>query len=160
MRPCSTHNDARMQARAIRLTALGGTDTADLALIAGLVLGTAALLAFGIVDYRERILSTNDFAGFWAGARLIVLGIDPYDPTLYRPAIVLLGTQHPDVTVFGYPPWIAVVLLPFGLLPLPVASGLWTALGLIAGIYTLRALLRAVVPDLPFVHWLAGFTLL
>ena len=31
------------------------------------------------------------------------------DPTLYRPAIVLLGTQHPDVTVFGYPPWIAVV---------------------------------------------------
>ena len=149
-----------MQARAIRLTALGGVDAADLGFIAGLALAAAALLALGIVDYRERILSTNDFAGFWAGARLIVLGINPYDPTLYRPAIVLLGTQHPDVTVFGYPPWIAVVLLPFGLLPLPVASGLWTAAGLIAAIYTLRALLRAVVPDLPFVHWLAGFTLL
>jgi hypothetical protein len=149
-----------MQARAIRLTALGRIDAADLALVAGLALGAAALFAFGIVDYREQILSTNDFAGFWAGARLIVLGIDPYDPTLYRPGIALLGTQHPDVTVFGYPPWIALVLLPFGLLPLPIASGLWTAASLIAGVYALRALLRAVVPELPFVHWLAGFTLL
>jgi hypothetical protein len=54
----------------------------------------------------------------------------------------------------------AVVLLPFGLLPLPLASGLWTAAGLVAGVYALRALLHAVVADLPFVHWLAGFALL
>jgi len=155
-----THNGDLMQARAVRLVTLGGVDVADLALVAGLAMGAAALFAFGIVDYRERILSTNDFAGFWAGARLIVLGIDPYDPTLYRPAIALLGTQHPDVTVFGYPPWMAVVLLPFGFLPLPLASGLWTAAGLIAGFYALRALLRAVVLELPFVHLLAGFTLL
>ena len=156
----STHNGASVQARAVRLVALGGVDAADLALFAGLAMGAAALFAFGIVDYRERILSTNDFAGFWAGARLIVLGIDPYDPSLYRPAIAALGTQHPDVSVFGYPPWMALVLLPFGFLPLPVASGLWTAAGLIAGIYALRALLHAVLPELPFVHWLAGFTLL
>jgi hypothetical protein len=149
-----------MQARAVRLVALGGIDAADLALFAGLAMGAAALFAFGIVDYRERILSTNDFAGFWAGARLIVLGIDPYDPSVYRTAIGALGTQHPDVTVFGYPPWMALVLLPFGFLPLPVASGLWTTAGLIAAIYALRALLHAVVPDLPFVHWLAGVTLL
>jgi hypothetical protein len=160
MNPDSTHNGESMQARAVRLVALGGVDVADLALVAGLAMGAAALFAFGIVDYRERILSTNDFAGFWAGARLIVLGIDPYDPSLYRPAIALLGTQHPDVTVFGYPPWMALVLLPFGFLPLPLASGLWTAAGLVAGVYALRALLRAVVPELPFVHWLAGFTLL
>jgi hypothetical protein len=149
-----------MQARAVRLIAFAGVDVGDLALAAGLAMGAAALFAFGIVDYRERILGTNDFAGFWAGARLIVLGVDVYDPALYRPAIAVLGTQHPDVTVFGYPPWIALVLLPFGLLPLPVASGLWTAAGLIAGIYALRALLRAVLPELPFVHWLAGLTLL
>ena len=160
MRLESTHNDDAVQARAVRPFPLARVDVADLALLAGLAMGAAALFAFGIVDYRERILSTNDFAGFWAGARLIVLGIDPYDPTLYRPAIALLGTQHPDVTVFGYPPWIALVLLPFGLLPLPVASGIWTAAGLGAGIYALRALLRAVVPELPFVHWLAGLTLL
>jgi glycosyl transferase family 87 len=149
-----------MHARAVRLSAFAGVDPGDLALAAGLAMGAAALFAFGIVDYRERILSTNDFAGFWAGARLIVLGIDPYDPSLYRPAIAQLGTQHPDVTVFGYPPWMALVLLPFGFLPLPIASGIWTAIGLVAGIYALRALLRAVVPELPLVHWLAGFTLL
>ena len=160
MRAGPTHNGASMQARAIRLIAFAGVDPGDLALFAGLAMGAAALFAFGIVDYRERILFTNDFAGFWAGARLIVLGIDPYDPALYRPAIVLLGTQHPDVTVFGYPPWMALVLLPFGFLPLPLASGLWTAAGLIAGVYALRALLHAVLPELPFVHWLAGFTLL
>ena len=149
-----------MQARTARLITFAGIDPGDMALFAGLAMGAAALFAFGIVDYRERILSTNDFAGFWAGARLIVLGIDPYDPSLYRPAIAQLGTQHPDVTVFGYPPWMALVLLPFGFLPLPVASGIWTAAGLIAGVYALRALLRAVVPELPMVHWLAGFTLL
>ena len=156
----STHNCAPMQVRAVRLIALAGVDAADLALFAGLAMGAAALFAFGIVDYRERILSTNDFAGFWAGARLIVLGIDPYDPSVYRSAIAQLGTQHPDVTVFGYPPWMALALLPFGFLPLPLASGLWTGAGLIAGVYALRALLRAVVPELPLVHWLAGLTLL
>lgn len=160
MRRGSTHNCAPMQARAIRLVSFSGLGAADIALCAGLAMGAAALFAFGIVDYRERILSTNDFAGFWAGARLIVLGIDPYDPSVYRSAIAQLGTQHPDVTVFGYPPWMALVLLPFGYLPLPIASGLWTAAGLIAGIYALRALLRAVVPELAMVHWLAGFTLL
>jgi hypothetical protein len=149
-----------MQARAIRLSSFSGVGAADVALFAGLAMGAAALFAFGIVEYRERILSTNDFAGFWAGARLIVLGIDPYDPSVYRSAIAQLGTQHPDVTVFGYPPWMALVLLPFGFLPLPIASGLWTAAGLVAGIYALRALLRAVVPELVMVHWLAGFTLL
>jgi glycosyl transferase family 87 len=160
MRRASTHNCAPMQARAIRLGSFSGLGAADLALFAGLAMGAAALFAFGIVDYRERILSTNDFAGFWAGARLIVLGIDPYDPSVYRSAIAQLGTQHPDVTVFGYPPWMALVLLPFGFLSLPIASGLWTAAGLVAGIYALRALLRAVVPELVMVHWLAGFTLL
>jgi glycosyl transferase family 87 len=160
MRPGSTHNGVSMQAQAVRRVSLAGVDAGDLALFAGLAMGAAALFAFGIVDYRERILSTNDFAGFWAGARLIVLGIDPYDPSLYRPAIAQLGTQHPDVTVFGYPPWMALALLPFGFLPLPLASGLWTAAGLIAAIYALRALLRAVVPGLPLVHWLAGLTLL
>ena len=63
----STHNCAPMQVRAVRLIALAGVDAADLALFAGLAMGAAALFAFGIVDYRERILSTNDFAGFWAG---------------------------------------------------------------------------------------------
>jgi hypothetical protein len=93
-----------MQARAARPVPLVRVDVSDLTLFAGLAMGAAALFAFGIVDYRERILWTNDFSGFWAGARAIVLGINPYDPVLYRPATVLLGTQHPDVTVFGYPP--------------------------------------------------------
>lgn len=149
-----------MAARAARRVALPGIDATDLAYIAGIAMGVAALFAFGIVEYRDRILWTNDFAGFWAGARAMVIGVDPYDPARWLATTAELGTQRPDTVVFGLPPWMAVAFLPFALLPLPVASNLWTAGGLIAGVYALRALLRAAVPELPIVHWLAGFALL
>lgn len=132
----------------------------DAAFALGLALGTAALFAFGIVDYRDRIHSTSDFSGFWAGPRAIVLGIDPYDPATWIRTATELGTKLPDTDVYAYPPWVAFVLLPFGLLPLSIASDLWTGVGVIVAILALWALLRSTVPDFPLVHWLAGFALL
>ena len=132
----------------------------DVAFGIGLALGALALFAFGIVEYRERILSTSDFSGFWAGPRAIVIGLDPYDPASWHRTAAELGTKLPDTDVYAYPPWVAVALLPFGLLPLAVASGLWTAIGLLSAAIALRALLRRAVPELPLVHLLAGVALL
>jgi hypothetical protein len=134
--------------------------TGDVALGIGLAVGALALFVFGIVDYRNSILSTSDFSAFWAGPRAIVLGIDPYDPQVWVRTAVELGTKPPDRDVYAYPPWVAIALLPFGLLPLDLATDAWTALGLITAVIALRALLQATVPDLPLVHWLAGTALL
>jgi len=131
----------------------------DVAFGVGVAMGVAALFAFGIVEYRNSILSTSDFSAFWAGPRAIVLGIDPYDPAVWIRTAVELGTKLPDRDVYAYPPWVAVALLPFGLLPLSVATDVWTGLGLITALIALRALLHATVPELPLVHWLAGLAL-
>lgn len=132
----------------------------DVAFGLGLAMGAFALFAFGIVAYRERILSTSDFSGFWAGPRAIVIGVDPYDPATWIRTAAALGTKLPDTDVYAYPPWVAFALLPFGLLPLSIASGVWTAVGLISAAVALRALLHRTVPGLPLVHGLAGVALL
>jgi hypothetical protein len=131
----------------------------DIAFGVGVAMGIVALFAFGITEYRERIQATSDFSGFWAGPRAIVLGIDPYDPATWIRTATELGTKLPDTDVYAYPPWVAFVLLPFGLLPLSIATDVWTGLGLFFAVVALRALLRTTVPDLPLVHWLAGFAL-
>jgi len=132
----------------------------DVALGVGVAMGALALFAFGITDYRESIESTSDFSGFWAGPRAMVLGIDPYDPQIWIRTAAELGTKLPDTDVYAYPPWVAFALLPFGLLPLSVATDVWTGLGLIAAVVALRALLQTTVPELPLVHWIAGLVLL
>ena len=132
----------------------------DVALGLGVAMGVFALFAFGITDYRASIQSSSDFSGFWAGPRAIVLGIDPYDPRVWIRTAADLGTKLPDTDVYAYPPWVAFALLPFGLLPLSIATDAWTGLGLVVAIVALRALLQATVPEIPLVHWLAGLALL
>jgi hypothetical protein len=149
-----------MRPAARQLTPWLGLTSGDVAFGLGLAMGAAALFAFGIVDHRERILSTSDFSGFWAGPRAIVVGLDPYDPATWIRTAAELGTMPSATDVYAYPPWVAFALLPFGLLPLSTASVVWTGIGLIAAAVALRALLRAVVPGLPLVHWLAGVGLL
>ncbi len=129
-------------------------------MIAGIGLGAVILYGFGVLDYRARVISSNDFSGLWAGARAILIGADPYDPGSWERTVAALGTQRPDTVVYGYPPWVGVALLPLALLPLPVASGLWVAVGLALAVVTLRSLLRTFVAELPLVHWVSGLALL
>jgi hypothetical protein len=146
--------------RARQLAARLPLTAGDVAFGLGLVMGVFALFAFGMVEYRGRILSTSDFSGFWAGPRAIVLGVNPYDPAIWLRTAAELGTKLPDTDVYAYPPWVALTLLPFGMLPLPIATDAWTSLGLVTAVVALRALLQATVPGLPLVHWLAGLALL
>lgn len=132
----------------------------DLALILGLAIGLAVLVAFGFAARREAVASANDFSTMWSGARAVLDGEDPYDPARWPLVATRYGTLRSYEDFFGYPPWVALALLPFGLLPVTAAAAAWAAAGIAIAALGLRTLLAAVARGLPTVHTLAGLTIL
>jgi hypothetical protein len=126
----------------------------------GLLIGATLLVWSGYLDRSAGVVRGNDFAGFWAGARAIVEGYDPFRVADWPALAEALGGQRPDTPVYGYPGWVAVALVPFGLMPLATASALWTFGGLAIAAAAVRMLLRMAIPELPIVHTLVGVTLL
>jgi hypothetical protein len=133
---------------------------ADLAYAAGLGLGIVFIVFFGPLERRIDLVHINDFSGFWAGARAVLLGIDPYDSARWRETSLALGTQVPDTAVYGYFPWVAIVLVPLALLPLETAAWIWTLSTVALAAIALRALLRAYLPGRPIEHGVFGASLL
>ena len=131
----------------------------DLALASGLAVGLAVLFLFGFFDLRDRLVDHNDFTYTWAGARTIVDGGNPYVPADWLGTIERYHTTPAHEMVFGYPPWIALAAVPIAILPVPIASGLWTFGGMAAAALALRVLLRSLAPDPPLVHFLSGLAL-
>ena len=132
---------------------------ADLALASGLALGLVVLFLFGFFDLRDRLVDHNDFTYTWAGARTVVDGGNPYVPADWLGTIERYHTTPAHEMVFGYPPWIALAAVPIAILPVPIASGLWTFGGMAAAALALRVLLRSLAPDPPLVHFLSGLAL-
>ena len=124
----------------------------------GVALGAVILIASGYADRSADTVMHNDFAGFWAASRTILDGGTPYDLPSLLATSVRYGTQHPLIE--GYPGWVAIAFIPFALLPVPVASAMWTLGGIGAAIVALRLLLRRWCPGVPAIHTLAGLTLL
>jgi len=133
---------------------------ADLAYLAGLTLGILGMVILGPLERRIELAHINDFSGVWAGARAVVLGIDPYDPARWRDATIAFGSQLPDTAVYGYVPWVPLALLPFGFFPVEVAGWIWMFLTVAAGALGLRALLRAYLPGQAVEHGVFGLALL
>lgn len=125
----------------------------------GIALGLVVLFAFGFAARRAEILYIADFSGFWAGARALSLGLDPYDSRTWLATTVQLGTQPPLTAVYGYPAHVAVVLLPLALLPLESAAAIWALGGMIIAALGVRALLHGALPAAPVAHTLAGLAL-
>jgi hypothetical protein len=134
---------------------------ADLAYAAAVIVGIAFLAGIGALALHQHQVMTrdSDFAGIWTGARAIVDGHDPYDPLTWRTVAASYGTQSPDTDVYGYPRWVALLLLPLALLPVEVAATLWLWAGLALAALALRALLRAALPGAALAHAVAGGTL-
>jgi len=96
--------------------------------------------ANGALWYR-----TADFYCLREGARLAATGADPYDPAVWRPVI---EGRYPDpfrgtstsscVARYASPLWAAVVMLPFGLLPLELSASLWMAVSIGAVLLGMR----------------------
>ncbi len=129
---------------------------ADLAYFAALGLGAIALLLFGVVQLRLDKLGTDDFAMIWAGPRAILTGVDLYDASSWRENAARLGTFAYDSDVYPYPPWVALALTPFALLPPRIAGLVWTGIGVIVAAIAVRALLRAYLPGLSWAHGIIG----
>lgn len=125
----------------------------------GIALALAVVFVFGFADRRAEILRIGDFSGFWAGPRAMTLGLDPYDPRTWLATTEQLGTQKPDTAVYGYPPHVALALLPLALLPLELAAAIWAVTGMAIAALGIRALLRTALPDAPVAHTLAGLAL-
>lgn len=81
-----------------------------------------------------------DFICFWNGARFVQQGLDPYDETIWSPAIGALYEAPPGSVKtppcpgrYAYPLWTAMAMVPFGLLPIVAASVVWMGV-LLAGV--------------------------
>ncbi len=91
----------------------------------------AALALFTLL-WLVPIQRNFDFFPRWYGARMMLRGGDPYDTEAMD---TLLQQESPAQvysprTRFLYPAWITYVLLPFWLLPFPLAVSLWAGLQL------------------------------
>ncbi|MGH2378660.1 MAG: glycosyltransferase 87 family protein, partial [Candidatus Limnocylindria bacterium] len=130
------------------------------AYLAGLAAGATVLVLFGFVERLGSNVQTNDLAGFWAGPRALLDGVDPYDAETWQATIARLGTQTTPDPVYGYPPWMLIALVPVALLPLGLATVLWTVVGVSVAVAGTWSLLRSVAPGWPLLHALSGATLL
>lgn len=134
-------------------------DAADRAYLGGLALGLLALQLLDLPRIWLELAARNDFAEYWVGSRAILEGGDPYDPARWSDLLARHAGRVPSSIAYPYPPYVAVAVLPFALLPIAFASALWTGLGVVLAALALRALLRAwAVP--PAGQVLLAFTLL
>jgi len=132
---------------------------ADLAYWAAVGAGVLFIALLGPLARRLEMVHFNDFSGVWSGARALVLGVDPWDPTQYYGFAVSVGTKTPDALVYDYWPWVGYAVAPLAMVPLEVAGWIWMLLSMTCAALALRGLLRAFVPARPVVHAAFGTAL-
>jgi hypothetical protein len=102
----------------------------------------------------------GDFLEYWASARLLLDGKNPYSPeeqfALQRS--VVADTKQP--LMMWNPPWTLSFVLPFGLLGFPLALALWSILILLCLLFCSAHLWRIYggPPDRYRVAWLTCFS--
>lgn len=134
---------------------------ADIAFIASLAVSAIVVVILGFAQLRIDKLGNDDFSTAWAGARALLLGADPYDATTWTDTVRgILASPLLDTTVYAYPPWVALALLPFGSVPAATAGILWSLVGISAAVVAVRGLLRTYLPGRPWAHATVGALLL
>jgi hypothetical protein len=107
-----------------------GLGPAIYAVVKILLLTAVAMIVLGadwwIVELRESVRG-DDFFQFWAAARAILHGDDPYDPQAWQRIYEGEGRWRwqTDQPVFLYPLWTAFPFVPLAALPVPWAALLW-----------------------------------
>jgi hypothetical protein len=132
---------------------------ADVFYWAAIAAGVLFVVVGGPLARRLELVHMNDFSGVWSGARAIVLGVDPWDPTKYYGFAVDVGTKTPDALVYDYMPWVAFAVAPLAMVTLEVAGWIWMILSMSCAALALRGLLRAFVPARPVTHAAFGLAL-
>jgi hypothetical protein len=140
--------------RGDRLTA--NARRADLAYFVWLAVAAIALVVLGAAQIRVDMLGRDDFTLYLAGPRALLIGADPYDLATWPATAARVGIAPFDTPVYAYPPWAALAILPFALLPVPIAGALWSVTGMAATALSVRALLRAYLPGRAWMHASVG----
>ncbi len=108
------------------------------------------LLAYATYQtLTSQIPGGNDFYPRWRGTRALLLdGQDPYSEEVTleiqqdmygRPA-----REDEDQVAFAYPLYVALLILPFALLPYPLAQAFWLSALILAALAALLVLLRTL----------------
>lgn len=101
--------------------------------IASLLLLAIAMLAFT----SPRLRADDDFGVFWVSARLHQMGRNPYDPDAVNAALPSIGHREVEeaAAIIRYAPYVLPILLPFAVLPYPLARAIWFLVSLSAVIF-------------------------
>jgi len=125
-----------------------------------------ALVLFGgaLVGHRLVRMATLkipiDFLAYWAPARLIAHGENPYDPGGVRAMQLEAGVDAGMAVMMWYPPWALSVVLPVGLLPMSAALVVWWAIQIAALFLSAELLWRGsgAPPGKSWIAWLLTLT--
>lgn len=135
-------------------TAARFTDyTIAVALFSSAFLWSLLLYASHLYLYGDRFFDlpsgkiTNDFAFFWGGARLFISHrpewiFHPEQFNSWLAGQIAPGSM-PLYSTWSYPPTTLLLMLPFGLLPLPLAMMFWIAITFMCLILALRLALAS-----------------
>ncbi len=83
---------------------------------------------------QPNVIPADDYVRFWAGAKLVLAGDNPYDPSSIDRLQVEAGGQGTSTGITSIvlnPPWALSLLLPFGLLSYPLSRLVWLLLTII-----------------------------
>lgn len=125
---------------------------ANFAALSAWLITLTAMAVSALLFFRQ------DFDGFYAAARVLLAHGDPYD---YRQTAAMMQaiTGYACCNPFYYPPWFALAMAPFGLLPHQAARTMWMSCNVILWIGGLLALSAAMGwparpgPDQPPREW-------
>ena len=103
--------------------------------IAGIII-TLSLIG-GMIFLRTQMSKTFDyqnsnFAFFWLSGRMILEGENPYNETQYLAGHDIYGIKWRPNNIFPYPLPLALIFIPFGLIPLANAYILWQVVSLVS----------------------------
>ena len=112
-------------------------------LIASIFIATTALIWFG-----------QDFRGYYAAARVVLAGGNPYDYHTLAPMLLKI-TGRTGNNPYYYAPWFAWFIIPLAWLPFGIARSLWMLLNLILWDFSLWQLSNLLNwPKLGWRRWL------
>src|SRR2546423_6337628 len=105
-------------------------------------------LAFVFLGARAAVTvrdaDISDFRCFYEAARVVRLGLDPYDRAVWSAATMSDPTRLPPCDpTFVYPLWTAAAMIPFSIPPEPLALALWEAMSLVLLVAATALMARA-----------------
>ncbi|MEA3377014.1 MAG: glycosyltransferase family 87 protein [Chloroflexota bacterium] len=110
--------------------------------VLSVVLGLAIVSLVVYANYSMQVtlsgrMTRKDFMSLWTGAKAIVLGLNPYDPAVWRPLRVAYGCNWNPDQVSPWPHWTHLLFVPLSFFTPEVAGAIWMTtceLSLILGI--------------------------